>query len=152
MSNFDLEDEFIARTQKNLIVIECLKEKGVKVYEVTQLLNSMLGLLIFPKERFFEKIQNKRWDMMVKEEWPLPSEDYSHVSDLKQLITNMRNAVAHCNIELIPEHGEIISIEFRDYPWGDNHKEPHWKEVYDVASLRKFVDMLLDHIQSSSRR
>jgi len=152
MSNFDLEDEFIARTQKNLIAIECLKDISCKVYEVTQLLNSMLGLLIFPKERFFEKIQNKRWDMMVKEEWPLPSEDYSHVSDLKQLITNMRNAVAHCNIELIPEHGEIISIEFRDYPWGDNHKEPHWKGVYDVASLRKFVDMLLDHIQSSSRR
>ncbi len=152
MSNFDLGDEFIARTQKNLIAIECLKDISCKVYEVTQLLNSMLGLLIFPKERFFEKIQNKRWDMMVKEEWPLPSEDYSHVSDLKQLITNMRNAVAHCNIELIPEHGEIISIEFRDYPWGDNHKEPHWKGVYDVASLRKFVDMLLDHIQSSSRR
>ena len=152
MSNFDLEDAFIARTQKNLIAIECLKDISCKVYEVTQLLNSMLGLLIFPKERFFEKIQNKRWDMMVKEEWPLPSEDYSHVSDLKQLITNMRNAVAHCNIELIPEHGEIISIEFRDYPWGDNHKEPHWKGVYDVASLRKFVDMLLDHIQSSSRR
>ena len=152
MSNFDLGDEFIARTQKNLIAIECLKDISCKVYEVTQLLNSMLGLLIFPKERFFEKIQNKRWDMMVKEEWPLPSEDYSHVSDLKQLITNMRNAVAHCNIELIPEHGEIISIEFRDYPWGDNHKEPHWKGVYDVASLRTFIYMLLDHIQSSSRR
>ena len=152
MSNFDLEDEFIARTQKNLIAIECLKDISCKVYEVTQLLNSMLGLLIFPKERFFEKIQNKRWDMMVKEEWPLPSEDYSHVSDLKQLITNMRNAVAHCNIELIPEHGEIISIEFRDYPWGDNHKEPHWKGVYDVASLRTFIYMLLEHIQSNSRR
>jgi len=82
MSNFDLGDEFIARTQKNLIAIECLKDISCKVYEVTQLLNSMLGLLIFPKERFFEKIQNKRWDMMVKEEWPLPSEDYSHVSDL----------------------------------------------------------------------
>ena len=152
MSNFDLNDKFIARTQKNLEAIERLKREDVEVYEVTQLLNSMLGLLIFPKERFFEKIQNKRWDMMVKEEWPLPSEDYSHVSDLKQLITNMRNAVAHCNIELIPEHGEIISIEFRDYPWGDNHKEPHWKGVYDVASLRTFIYMLLDHIQSSSRR
>ena len=153
MSNFDLGDEFIARTQKNLIAIECLKDISCKVYEVTQLLNSMLGLLIFPKERFFEKIQNKRWDMMVKEEWPLPSEDYSHVSDLEQLITNMRNAVAHCNIELIPEHGEISSIEFKNFRQGDNdRKHPLWKGVYDVASLRKFVDMLLDHIQSSSRR
>ena len=146
MSNFDLEDEFIARTQKNLIAIECLKEKGVEVYEVTQLLNSMLGLLIFPKERrLYEKIQPKSWDTMVEEGWPLPSEDYSHVSDLKQLITKMRNAVAHCNFEIITENDEISSIEFRDIP-------SFWTGVYDVASLRKFVYMFLDHIQSSSRR
>ena len=154
MSKFDLEDEFIARTQKNLIAIECLKDKGGEVYEVTQLLNSMLGLLIFPKERrLYEKIQPKSWDTMVEEGWPLPSEDYSHVSDLEQLITNMRNAVAHCNIELIPEHGEISSIEFKNFRQGDNdRKHPLWKGVYDVASLRTFIYMLLEHIQSNSRR
>ena len=153
MSNFDLEDEFIARTQKNLIAIECLKDISCKVYEVTQLLNSMLGLLIFPKERFFEKIQNKRWDMMVKEGWPLPSGDNARVSDLEQLIRNMRNAVAHCNFKVMTEHDEISSIEFRNFRRGDNHKEqPRWKGVYDVASLRTFIYMLLDHIQSSSRR
>ena len=146
MSKFDLEDEFIARTQKNLIAIECLKEKGVEVYEVTQLLNSMLGLLIFPKERrLYEKIQPKSWDTMVEEGWPLPSEDYSHVSDLEELIRHMRNAVAHCKFNLTTDHDEISSIEFRDIP-------SLWTGVYDVASLRKFVYMFLDHIQSSSRR
>lgn len=146
MSNFDLEDEFIARTQKNLIAIECLKEKGVKVYEVTQLLNSMLGLLIFPKERrLYEKIQPKSWDTMVEEGWPLPSGDNAHVSDLEELIRHMRNAVAHCKFNLTTDHDEISSIEFRDIP-------SFWTGVYDVASLRKFVYMFLDHIQSSSRR
>jgi hypothetical protein len=146
MSNFDLEDEFIARTQKNLIAIECLKEKGVEVYEVTQLLNSMLGLLIFPKERrLYEKIQPKSWDTMVEEGWPLPSGDKAHVSDLEELIRHMRNAVAHCKFNLTTDHDEISSIEFRDIP-------SLWTGVYDVASLRKFVYMFLDHIQSSSRR
>jgi len=146
MSNFDLEDEFIARTQKNLIAIECLKEKGVEVYEVTQLLNSMLGLLIFPKERrLYEKIQPKSWDTMVEEGWPLPSGDKAHVSDLEELIRHMRNAVAHCKFNLTTDHDEISSIEFRDIP-------SFWTGVYDVASLRKFVYMFLDHIQSSSRR
>ena len=146
MSNFNLEDEFIARTQKNLIAIECLKEKGVEVYEVTQLLNSMLGLLIFPKERrLYEKIQPKSWDTMVEEGWPLPSGDNAHVSDLEELIRHMRNAVAHCKFNLTTDHDEISSIEFRDIP-------SFWTGVYDVASLRKFVYMFLDHIQSSSRR
>ena len=145
MSNFDLEDEFIARTQKNLRAIECLKEKGGEVYEVTQLLNSMLGLLIFPRARFFEKIQDKSWDLMDKEGWPLPSGDKAHVSDLEELIRHMRNAVAHCKFNLTTDHDEISSIEFRDIP-------SFWTGVYDVASLRKFVYMFLDHIQSSSRR
>ena len=146
MSNFDLEDEFIARTQKNLIAIECLKDISCKVYEVTQLLNSMLGLLIFPKERrLYEKIQPKSWDTMVEEGWPLPSGDKAHVSDLEELIRHMRNAVAHCKFNLTTDHDEISSIEFRDIP-------SLWTGVYDVASLRKFVYMFLDHIQSSSRR
>ena len=146
MSNFDLEDEFIARTQKNLKAIKCLKQKGGEVYEVTQLLNSMLGLLIFPKERrLYEKIQPKSWDTMVEEGWPLPSGDNAHVSDLEELIRHMRNAVAHCKFNLTTDHDEISSIEFRDIP-------SFWTGVYDVASLRKFVYMFLDHIQSSSRR
>jgi len=146
MSNFDLGDEFIARTQKNLIAIECLKDISCKVYEVTQLLNSMLGLLIFPKERrLYEKIQPKSWDTMVEEGWPLPSGDNAHVSDLEELIRHMRNAVAHCKFNLTTDHDEISSIEFRDIP-------SFWTGVYDVASLRKFVYMFLDHIQSSSRR
>ena len=148
MQNFDLEDEFIARTQKNLIAIECLKEKGGEVYEVTQLLNSMLGLLIFPRARFFEKIQDKSWDLMDKEGWPLPSGDNAHVSNLKQLVRNMRNAVAHFNIELVNDGNEIIGIRFSSY----HRKGQNWTGVYDIASLRKFVDMFLDHIQSSSKR
>ena len=151
MSNFDLEDEFIARTQKNLIAIECLKEKGVEVYEVTQLLNSMLGLLIFPRARFFEKIQDKSWDLMDKEGWPLPSGDNARVSDLEQLIRNMRNAVAHCNFKVMTEHDEISSIEFKSFR-DRQRKRLLWTGVYDVASFRKFVYMFLDHLQRSSRR
>lgn len=148
MSNFDLEDEFIARTQKNLKAIECLKQKGGEVYEVTQLLNSMLGLLIFPRARFFEKIQDKSWDLMDKEGWPLPSGDNAKVSDLEELIRKMRNAVAHINIELVNDGNEIIGIRFSSY----HRKGQNWTGVYDIASLRKFVDMFLDHIQSSSKR
>ena len=152
MSNFDLEDEFIARTQKNLIAIECLKEKGVEVYEVTQLLNSMLGLLIFPKERrLYEKIQPKSWDTMVEEGWPLPSGDNAHVSDLEELIRHMRNAVAHCKFNLTTDHDEISSIEFKSFR-DRQRKRLLWTGVYDVASLRKFVYMFLDHLQRSSRR
>ena len=151
MSGFELEDEFIARTQKNLRAIECLKEKGGEVYEVTQLLNSMLGLLIFPKERrLYEKIQPKSWDTMVEDGLPLPSGDNAHVSNLKQLVRNMRNAVAHFNIELVNDGNEIIGIRFRSFSQPDSHREgQYWTGMYDVASLREFVNKLSEHLQNS---
>jgi len=85
---------------------------------------------------------------MDKEGWPLPSGDNAHVSNLKQLVRNMRNAVAHFNIELVNDGNEIIGIRFSSY----HRKGQNWTGVYDIASLRKFVDMFLDHIQSSSKR
>jgi len=86
--------------------------------------------------------------MMVKEGWPLPSGDNAKVSDLEELIRKMRNAVAHINIELVNDGNEIIGIRFSSY----HRKGQNWTGVYDIASLRKFVDMFLDHIQSSSKR
>ena len=56
---------FVNRTKKNLEYInriaqsetvEGKKGKSVTVYEVTQLINSMRGLVIFPKEAFWEKV------------------------------------------------------------------------------------------------
>lgn len=48
--------DFAQRTRKNLKVIESLQEAGLEVFEVTQLVNSCLGLLVFPQQNFVKKI------------------------------------------------------------------------------------------------
>lgn len=59
---------FANRTKQNLEFIQEIakqeKERGIKgkdvtVYEVTQLINSMIGLVTFPKEAFYEKALGK---------------------------------------------------------------------------------------------
>ena len=153
MSGFELEDEFIARTQKNLIAIEELAKSDGSVFEVTQLINSLLALLVFPREIFFDKIPSINKKMMIMKGWPLPDEEGNKVTNLRELIINMRNAVAHCNIELVNDGNEIIGIRFRNFSPYDSHREkPLWTGMYDVIALKKFVDMLLNHLQSSSRR
>ena len=52
--------DFAERTRKNLRAIEDLQAKGGEAYEVTQLVNSMLGLLVFPRERFSIKFPRPR--------------------------------------------------------------------------------------------
>lgn len=56
MEYSDVVKDFAERTLVNLRQIESLSESGYEAYEVTQLINSLLGLLIFPKERFHESI------------------------------------------------------------------------------------------------
>ena len=50
----DVIRDFAERTRANLRAIERLGTEGVEAYETTQLLNSMLGLLVFPREEFIE--------------------------------------------------------------------------------------------------
>ena len=84
---------------------------------------------------------------MIKEDWPLPDEQISQVQYLRELVRNMRNAVAHFNIELITHGNEIEGIIFKDYALQDKDKtNPLWIGVYRVDQLRRFVDKFLASI------
>jgi hypothetical protein len=48
--------DFARRTRKNLAVIDQLHAEGHEVYEVTQLVNSTLGLLVFPQQEYVAQI------------------------------------------------------------------------------------------------
>jgi len=149
MSGYELEDEFISRTEKNLRAIEKLSQKGESVYEVTQLINSLLGLVVYPKERL-KKIPEITWETMIEQEWPLPTGENAQVSGLKQLIRYMRNAVAHFDIEFIADNNEIVGIRFKNEgALDEGQKTQPWIGEYRLEALKSFVDMFLDHISKN---
>lgn len=150
MSNYKLEDEFISRTEKNLRAIEKLSREGESVYEVTQLINSLLGLLVYPKENFFEEIPEITRETMIKQGWPLPDEEISQIQNLRELVKNMRNAVAHINIEFSANKNEIEGIRFKKYAIHDKDREnPRWIGVYKLEPLKKFVNMFLARLSKN---
>ena len=66
---YDEEDvvrDFGERTKRNLCVIEHLREQGCEVYETTQLINSMLGLLVFPREEYLSRIPKTTFTELVR--------------------------------------------------------------------------------------
>src|SRR5262245_31444769 len=97
--------DFAERTRKNLRVIEQLQAKGEEVYEVTQLINSMLGLLVFPKEEFVDQIPDTSLQDLQESGWPIPrvSSGFPQAKDLRELIRYLRNAIAHFNLEFIKD-------------------------------------------------
>ena len=173
MSNFKDDDyvkEFICRTQMNYFMIQklaghnknkeisCLKKimfanefEYQKCYEITQLINSFLGLLVFPKEKYFNFLSSK-------------NNDFTHTSTLKKLtnktydenyentykenncernvIRHLRNAVCHRRLTIYPlthnKSTEIQKIKFEDVSTQKGY-EGEFSLIINIDDLEKIV-------------
>jgi hypothetical protein len=105
------ERDLMERTRKNLDYI--LKDKVAqeldKVFEVTQLVNSFLGILTHPWEKLFDadalaelELDSEEYSKLgfpsIKASW---SQDTEHPRNLAHLLRLMRNGIAHGNIDLL---------------------------------------------------
>src|SRR2546421_556046 len=81
------------------------------VFEVTQLVNSFLCALIHPWEH--QRRQHYPWSLSLAaagaQGWPLLTCSVGQVSTLGELITVMRNALAHGRVEYLSSNGSDIS-------------------------------------------
>lgn len=155
--------DFALRTRENLSIIERLHAEGEKVFETTQLINSMLGLLIFPQQEYVKKIPRTSLDQLRTDGWPIPkvTGGFQQVSDLNQLIRYLRNAIAHFNVVFLTDENEqIIGLRvwnmrpvknnnnkvIRDAN-GEVVERKNWEAELSLRDLRqitdKFIDMLV---------
>lgn len=139
--------DFIKRTKENLSFIEEQAEKNeTPVYEVTQLINSMLGLLVFPHERFRGGIPPIPLQELEAKGWLVPhvEGEFPQVENLLELIRYLRNAVAHTNLEFISDGHSLTGVRL----WNlDRKGEKTWQVRMTTAELRSlvlnFADLLL---------
>jgi|CEGF01.1.fsa_nt_gi hypothetical protein len=126
-----LVKDFARRTQKNLDQVRILKANGLESYEVTALINSMLGLLIFPQQKYIDEIPETPLEKLAELGWPIPkvTGDFHQVKNLRQLIRHLRNAISHFNINFFSDDSsEIAGL----YVW---NVHPHTKEITWEAKL-----------------
>jgi hypothetical protein len=116
MNYQDVIRDFAERTQANLLAIEKLREGGAAVYQTTQIVNSMLGLLVFPREEFVTQIPETPFAELLQDGWPAPrvGKGFPEVPNLRELIRYLRNPIAHFNIAFLTGTRAISkSGEFR---------------------------------------
>ena len=70
MNYDDLVKDFAERTLINLDHMQKQQQAGFPVFEVTQLVNSLLGLLVFPRENWINKIPMISIVDLVDDGWP----------------------------------------------------------------------------------
>ena len=136
--------DFVKRTSENL---ELLRKQSSddEYYEVTQLINSLLGLIVFTNERsatantaFFEKDVNA---FLEDDKFPVPRSTYKigaidEPNTVASFLRHMRNAIAHCRIEA---HGNetIESIEFFDESC--NGTKPKWRITLTIGQIDALI-------------
>lgn len=108
----DFIADFARRTLQNLDVIQLRAIDGDGgVYPVTQLWNSLLGLIVLPRERDLRRIPQTPMTELWSEGWPRFRVSGSEHGTLRDLVSDLRNAVAHFNVAFLagPDR-EITSV------------------------------------------
>ena len=143
--------DFAERTSKNLSMIEQLQTEGREAYEVTQLVNSMLGLLVFPQQNYINQIPETPLDDLKRDGWPVPNcqRGPDEVRNLNQLIRYLRNAIAHFNIEFIDDGQNQLRLL---KVWNENRDGVKtWEAELSVSDLRGIAERFIGLILSKER-
>jgi hypothetical protein len=161
--------DFVRRTRANLDTTEVWRREHPRAafHEVTHLVNSLVGLLILPKE------------MMDAIGAPVEAEIQAAVSptgilewgvsfllqpirkrhqgvpdpgglpkDLRALVAGLRNAVAHYALKYGVEEKEIVSVVFQVRPWDrEQLSSPPWDATFTIPELLAFVRRLAEAIE-----
>ena len=145
MEYTDLVKDFVSRTRANLEFIRN-QDKSSDVYEVTQLINSMLGLLVFPQQKYINEIPETPLQELEKEGWPMPKMvgKFPPAPNLRQLIRYLRNAISHFNMRFLSDsNGEISGIKM----WNENRGKITWKAELTLEEREgittKFISIIL---------
>ena len=146
MNYQELVKDFAQRTKNNLETLRAIQAErpDIEVFEVTQMVNSLLGLLVFPQQEYVNKIPATPIEELAASGWAVPEVDgeFEQVNDLKQLVQYLRNAIAHFNIKFTEdERGEINGL----IVWNYNPRERiiNWRAKLTLDDIEKITDSFI---------
>lgn len=135
--------EYIDRTLENLTVVENIK---LSTYEVTQLINSFIGLLILPNEERYVTIEDSDIQQTtlsgIKNKTTLCLDKNMQKEDksLQNIVRHLRNSACHFRIKFCGNN-EIEKIRFQDFDKDKITKKStkNFEAELDIKLLRAFV-------------
>jgi HEPN pEK499 p136 len=144
MNYSDLVTDFAKRTLANLDIVKRAVEAGnPEAYEVTQLWNSLLGLIVAPRELDVQRLPSLTLAQLHALGWPdITTGGKLQKATLEGLVRSLRNAVAHFNVEFQANgNGEIHEV----WLWNEEMKggrpvpnAPHvWDARLDIFQLEE---------------
>lgn len=151
MSSFsDFERELAKRTYLNYLFIKEKKDENDNLFEVTQLINSLLGIIISVKESeiFDEEINKIVGTEIQRKDWGLP-ESKIKSENLKDIVKHLRNAAAHLNITPLPNKPKEVLTDIKFESYNSDSNELVWRAIFRIEQLELFLKKITELIQES---
>ncbi len=132
--------DFMDRTIRNLRVADDIAQRDPHgFFEVTQLVNSVIGMLIFPAEEALASLPAAVLNMPVANAHPRVLHGDPEIFTLVgPALRKLRNSFAHFNIEFENHNNQIVGL----YTWSYRYvgaPEPDWVAYISVEDLRALL-------------
>lgn len=141
MSNYkNQEFDFIKRTKSIIEQYDNFQIPEKDKFEVTLLLNCLVGLFILPQQHWFDNVPT---ELISKKEWGI---DKSHISFIKETETknvkdiarHIRNSISHYRFKVFGNSNEKINkIKFEDF---NPQNEKTFEATIPLSNFKIFVD------------
>lgn len=143
MSHYKIQEyDFINRTKLIVEQYEKLDIPKVEKFEVTLLLNCLVGLLILPQQNWFDRLPT---DIINQKEWGIKEEHISFIKrgetkNVKDVARHLRNSIAHYKFRAFENKSQDISrIKFEDY---DPQNNKTFEAIIPIANIKQFTTNL----------
>ncbi|MEO5323458.1 HEPN family nuclease [Mesorhizobium sp. CC13] len=145
---------FARRVRKNLLFVMQAKERGADVHVVTELINSMLGLLIFPYEHLkrggISQIDAIDLSELQRNGWPAWDFRIGSCENLGELCYHIRNSLSHRRVYFSGDERELkqVRVTFSDRP--KNAPVDNWSVSISGADLFEFILRFSERVENST--
>lgn len=140
MSNRNDPLVFAMRTRKNLEYIEEAAKNGEDVHPVTQLTNSLLGLIVFLHEK---KVTQKIDESNLARLWHIDL----NLGQRGTVTSHLRNAAAHRRIRFSSDSKILKEVEIEIEDRESAASAPYWRAHINGAELKAFCYGVLDRVE-----
>jgi hypothetical protein len=134
---------FGTRVRKNYEFIAKAREQEEDVHLITQLLVSLLGLLVFPYEylRRIDQLPHAADTLqdLRNDGWPEWTFILGHSVNLEDHLRYLRNALSHRRIEFTSDSRELENVDVHLWDQRKPYSDRYWEVSINAAMLRDFV-------------
>ncbi len=135
------EFDFVKRTK--IILAQYDSASFTEKYEVTLLLNCVVGLLILPQQHWLNDLPN---DIINEKEWGIDPSTIIFIKDgetksVDNIVRHLRNSVSHYRFTAFKNNNsEISAINFQDFAG----KFKSFESTISVNNLKLFINQFSD--------